>query len=76
MARGILARFAAAQPSPGSCNSQGSDQKHRQSCCVLRTGSSARQPQKSAREQQAMNSGLLVLSILLFVAGITLVTLG
>ena len=71
----ILARFSPAQPVPSTEQSQGCDQNHRSGSRGLRAQSSARKSPESAGKQQQMNSGLFALSILLFVAGITLMTL-
>ena len=71
----ILARFSPAQPVPSTEQSQGCDQNHSSGSRGLRAQSSARKSPESAGKLQQMNSGLFALSILLFVAGITLMTL-
>ena len=71
-----MARCHATQPTPGSQHRQGCDPKHRQSSGG--TGAPGGTPGNGINQtrQQPMNSGLLVLSVLLFVAGVTLISIG
>ena len=72
----ILALCHAAQPSPGSQLRQGCDQKHRPSS--LGSGAPGCTPGDAINQKGRlpMTGSLFVLSVLLFVAGISLISLG
>ena len=72
----VMARCHAAQPPPSPPLRQGCDQKHRPGSLGAGAPGSTPGDAINPKEQQPMTGGLFVMSVLLFVAGVTLISLG